>query len=35
VRTNDNAYVTVTQNSPYNLRTGDRVKIQNGVAMPY
>jgi len=35
VRTNDNAYLTLTQTSPYNLRTGDRVKIQNGVAMPY
>ena len=35
VRTNDNAYLTLTQTSPYNLRTGDRVKIQSGVAMPY
>ncbi len=35
VRTNDNGYLTLTQNTPYNLRIGDRVKIQNGVAMPY
>lgn len=35
VRTNDNGSLTLTQASPYNLRTGDRVRIQNGVAMPY
>ncbi len=35
VRTNDNAYMTLTQASPYNLRIGDRVKVQNGTAVPY
>jgi len=35
VRTQDNGYLTLTQGSPYNMRIGDRVKIQNGVAMPY
>ncbi|MDF3834897.1 glycine zipper 2TM domain-containing protein [Cupriavidus basilensis] len=35
VRTTDNAYLTLTQSTPYNLRNGDRVKVQNGVAMPY
>ena len=35
VRTNDNNYLTLTQTTPYNLRMGDRVKVQNGVAMPY
>jgi outer membrane lipoprotein SlyB len=35
VRTNDSGYLTLTQASPYNLRSGDRVKIQNGVAVPY
>ncbi|MGO4156489.1 glycine zipper 2TM domain-containing protein [Cupriavidus sp. YAF13] len=35
VRTTDNGYLTVTQSTPYNLRNGDRVKVQNGVAMPY
>ncbi|MBB1632531.1 glycine zipper 2TM domain-containing protein [Cupriavidus sp. UME77] len=35
VRTTDNGYLTLTQSTPYNLRNGDRVKVQNGVAMPY
>lgn len=35
VRTNESGYMTLTQASPYNLRIGDRVKIQNGVAVPY
>ncbi|WP_423193859.1 glycine zipper 2TM domain-containing protein [Cupriavidus sp. H18C2] len=35
VRTQDNGYLTLTQGSPYNMRIGDRVRIQNGVAMPY
>jgi len=35
VRTNDNAYLTLTQSDAYRLRNGDRVKIENGVAMPY
>jgi len=35
VRTQDNNYLMLTQASPYNLRIGDRVKIQNGVATPY
>jgi outer membrane lipoprotein SlyB len=35
VRTTDNGYLTLTQSTAYNLRNGDRVKVQNGVAMPY
>ncbi|WP_011301683.1 glycine zipper 2TM domain-containing protein [Cupriavidus necator] len=35
VRTNDNAYLTVTQANPYQLRNGDRVRVENGVAVPY
>lgn len=35
VRTNDNGYLTVTQANPYQLRNGDRVKVENGVAVPY
>ncbi len=35
VRTNDNSYLTVTQTSAYNLRNGDRVRVENGVAAPY
>jgi outer membrane lipoprotein SlyB len=35
VRTNDNGYLTVTQTSVNNLRNGDRVRVENGVAMPY
>lgn len=35
VRTNDNAYLTLTQSSAYQLRNGDRVKVENGVAVPY
>ncbi|ODV42223.1 hypothetical protein AWV79_28990 [Cupriavidus sp. UYMMa02A] len=35
VRTNDNAYLTVTQTNPYQLRNGDRVRVENGVAVPY
>jgi len=35
VRTNDNGYLTLTQSNAYQLRIGDRVKVENGVAMPY
>ncbi|MGT2489944.1 hypothetical protein ACU4GD_03925 [Cupriavidus basilensis] len=29
------AISALTQSTPYNLRNGDRVQVQNGVAMPY
>lgn len=35
VRTSDNAYLTLTQSDAYRLRNGDRVRIENGVAVPY
>jgi len=35
VRTSDNAYLTLTQSSAYQMRIGDRVKVENGVAVPY
>lgn len=34
VRTSDNGLLTVTQTSVGNLRNGDRVRVENGVAMP-
>ncbi|KUE85456.1 hypothetical protein ASL20_28710 [Cupriavidus necator] len=35
VRTSDNAYLTLTQSNAYQMRIGDRVKVENGVAVPY
>lgn len=35
IRMNDGSYQTVTQTSNPNVRVGDRVKIQNGVATRY
>lgn len=35
VRTNDNGYLTVTQNTVSNLRNGSRVRVENGVAIAY
>ena len=35
VRTSDNGYLTLTQSNAYQMRIGDRVKVENGVAVPY
>jgi outer membrane lipoprotein SlyB len=35
VRTSDNAYLTLTQSNAYQMRIGDRVKVENGAAVPY